>query len=51
MGVAAHDARDYDFAIKYNLPIKQVLTAKTEAKQNFHSVNMANLLILLNLVA
>ena len=32
MGVAAHDARDYDFAIKYNLPIKQVLTAKDGSK-------------------
>ncbi len=28
MGVAAHDSRDYDFAIKYSLPIKQVLTNK-----------------------
>ena len=25
MGVAAHDSRDYDFAKKYNLPIKQVI--------------------------
>ena len=28
MGVGAHDSRDFDFAKKYNLPIKQVLKAK-----------------------
>jgi leucyl-tRNA synthetase len=26
MGVPAHDSRDYDFAIKFNLPIKVVIT-------------------------
>ncbi|MGD9901294.1 MAG: leucine--tRNA ligase [Spirochaetales bacterium] len=25
MGVAAHDTRDYDFAVKYNIPIKRVI--------------------------
>ncbi len=28
MGVAGHDARDFDFAKKYNLPIKQVIVEK-----------------------
>ena len=28
MGVAGHDARDFDFAKKYNLPIKQVIVGK-----------------------
>ena len=30
MGVAAHDSRDYDFAKKYNLPIKRVIQGKTD---------------------
>lgn len=30
MGVAAHDTRDYDFAVKYNLPIKRVIQGKTD---------------------
>ena len=28
MAVPGHDQRDYDFAKKYNLPIRRVLTAK-----------------------
>lgn len=35
MGVPAHDARDYEFAKKYNLPIKQVI-ASAEAKVDEH---------------
>jgi len=39
MGVAAHDARDYDFAVKYNLPIERVVNdpngANTDADLPF----------------
>ncbi len=31
IGVAAHDTRDYDFAIKYNLPIKRVIASSEKA--------------------
>ncbi len=29
-GCPAHDARDFEFAIKYNLPIKRIITSNTE---------------------
>jgi leucyl-tRNA synthetase len=31
MGVPAHDERDFAFALKYNLPIKQVIDVKGQA--------------------
>lgn len=47
MAVPAHDERDYEFAVKYDLPIKQVITtpdgyfddAKADAKANETDVN------------
>jgi leucyl-tRNA synthetase len=33
-GCPAHDERDYEFAIKYNLPIKQVISALEPSKAN-----------------
>ncbi|MDX2372524.1 leucine--tRNA ligase [Psychrobacter sp. PP-21] len=47
MAVPAHDERDYEFAVKYNLPIKQVIhtpdgyfdDAKADAKANETDVN------------
>lgn len=49
MAVPAHDERDYEFAVKYNLPIKQVIhtpdgyfdDAKADAKANETEVNLA----------
>ncbi|MDN3452071.1 MULTISPECIES: leucine--tRNA ligase [unclassified Psychrobacter] len=49
MAVPAHDERDYEFANKYNLPIKQVINVpdgyfdelKAEAKANHTEVNLA----------
>jgi leucyl-tRNA synthetase len=34
MGVAAHDQRDFDFAKKYNLPIRQVIVPEGEKAQD-----------------
>lgn len=34
MAVPAHDARDFDFAKKYNLPIKFVIEGKTKNKES-----------------
>lgn len=34
MGVGGHDERDFQFANKYNLPIKQVITRKNNEKVN-----------------
>src|SRR3989339_775057 len=34
MAVPAHDARDYDFAVKYNLSIKEVVRHMNEENQN-----------------
>ena len=32
MAVPAHDERDYDFAKKYNIEIKQVISDKSQSK-------------------
>jgi leucyl-tRNA synthetase len=40
MAVPAHDERDFDFAKKYNLPIKYVIKPKTENNQNSFSNNI-----------
>lgn len=37
MAVPAHDQRDYDFAVKFQLPIKQVIDGKMEANLAFDS--------------
>lgn len=36
MGVPAHDQRDFEFAQKYNLPIKPVITPKNSSKWDFN---------------
>ena len=35
MAVPAHDQRDFEFAMKYHLPIKQVITPENNSHWDF----------------
>ncbi|MGC2235734.1 MAG: class I tRNA ligase family protein [Pyrinomonadaceae bacterium] len=39
MSVPAHDERDFEFAQKFNLPVKQVISSKDEASKLFDDVS------------
>jgi leucyl-tRNA synthetase len=42
MSVPAHDQRDYEFAIKYNLPIQVVINQNQNQNQNHNTTNILN---------
>ena len=48
MAVPAHDARDYEFAQKYNLPIKEVLRGEGEEEGKEHTLPYTEKGILIN---
>jgi len=43
MAVPAHDERDFEFAKKYKLPIKEVITQNSKLKTQNHSAKLKNI--------